>query len=312
MLNSNFMLHDGSEVILPRIMKGAEGFWAPEEFSNNMHHTSYDSISSSGLSDFNESPFCFFEKTKRKQNGMYGKKKKALEFGSIAHLIVLEPHEFRKRVVMMPDFGQKKTDKLDRDIWLSDQHPNAVIFKSNEEGKRDYENYMGIVRAITNHEKARDIFSVGVSERSGFYSDPATGLWSRFRPDHFTTGSDLNILSDFKTSRSIKYKNFQRAIHGYCYDVQLAHYYIGYKELNGKYPNHYCWVVSQNEFPFEVSIFDATDAMIEFSIKKREKLMSRLLECIESRHFPQAQETVTPMHPSAHEINDFEFEEEVL
>ena len=197
--------------------------------------------------------------------------------------------------------------KIDAEIWKLEQPDDAIIFENTKKGIEEYEKVMGIIRAISHHSKARDIFSGAFFERTGFYTDKKTGIWSRFRVDAVNRIENFGvILMDYKTSVNIDYGGFQRSISKYGYDIQMAHYMEGVKEITGSYPDKNLWIVSENVFPNETSIFEAHDSVIEIGFKKRDKWMQRLGECLDSQKWPQANENILMMHPTLNDISKAE------
>lgn len=285
-----FSLENGKLVVLPKIVgPEVEGFWAPEGFTNEQHHACYDSISSSGLKEVLDSPYTYLEKTKERQNGKPQKETKSMRFGTIAHLLVLEPNEFRKRIALIPEFGNSKEDKKKKALWLFDQPKEMIYFEDSEAGNKEYKNFVGVVNAILHHDEACEIFKEGVAERSGFYRDPVTGLWSRFRPDFLSTIFEGGLYTDFKTAQSSEYRAFLNQCMDLKYYVSMAMYREGYKILNGHHPKHSSFVVVENKFPFEVAIYPPDDAFLEISHNWYRHSMDLLARCITEKKFPQRQ-----------------------
>lgn len=302
---SDLKLENGNDVLLPQFVdESFQAHWAPDGFTNEQHHSSYDTISSSGLGQLIKSPFNYLENLKKRQNGKPMPQTRSMKFGTIAHLIVLEPAEFRRRVVLAPSFDMRTTKgKEDFKLFQLDQHPDAIIYKSNDEDTKKYEELVGVVNAIANHEKARDIFKVGVTEQTGFYRCELTGLKKRFRPDFMSTGNEITNLVDFKTTKSVIYEHLQKTIESYNYHVQIYFYREGYKALFGKYPDVTTWVFVENTFPFEVAIHTADEPMLEFGKKWHDYSMMLLKECIQAKYFPQKQRKVEQMVPSDYSMN---------
>jgi len=299
MNTSDFTLSNGQEVILPKIVpEDFVPYWEAETFTNEQHHSHHESISSSSLKLLLDSPYTYLETIKRKQDGYPSKQSKSMKFGTIAHLIILEPSEFRRRVVLAPSFDRRTT--VGKEGWtafIADQHPDAIIFPSNEEGRSEYENFVGVVNAIANHEKARDIFKEGVTERSGFFRCPRTGILTRFRPDFLSTIFKNGLMADFKTARSSEYRKFQNQAEELKYHIQMSLYREGYKALHGHYPEVSTWVVVQNSFPYEVAIYPVDEAMITHGDNWYNYTMDLLKACMDKRYFPQRQlktETMVP------------------
>ena len=299
---TQLLLKNGTNVILPSIV-GPEfkAEWMPEGFTNAEHHALLDSISSSSLKMILDSPYTYLETIKRRQNGLPMKKTRAMKFGDISHLIVLEPSEFRRRMVLSPKFDRRTTrGKEDAQLFELDQAPDAIIFPSSEEGENEYDKYVGVVSAIANHEKARDIFKEGVAERTGIFREEKTGIKTRFRPDWMSTIIEGGLFIDFKTAASSEYFDFQKQLEKLAYHIQIYLYREGYKAINGAYPKACAWVVVCSSFPFEVSIFTVDEAMLTYAEQWYRYSMDLLAICIEKKQFPQRQTQAECMVPSSY------------
>jgi hypothetical protein len=302
----NFLLKDGSRVKLPRFVREEDkAFWANEDFTNEQHHTSYDAVSSSQLAYILKSPYSFLEHTKRHQNGENAKTD-AMEFGTIAHLMVLEPTEIRRRVVLSPPFDFRKTeDKKAFDVFKAQQHPDAVIFRQNSKEEFPvYERLMGVLNALLSHEKAKDIFKEGIAERTGFFKDERTGLWCRIRPDWMSTAIVGGFLVDFKTCRDSSYNAFRKQSEQLQYPMKLIMYREGYKAINGEYPRVAAWVCVESQFPFEVAVYTIDEALITYAEQRYHYAMDLLAECLERGEFPQRQRSAETMVPSDYAMNE--------
>lgn len=293
-MESKFTLKNGNQLILPTIIEGSyANHWKDSTFTNEHHHQSFEAISSSGLKEFLDSPYTYLSSVYDRQNGINKKPSRSMKFGTIAHQMILEPEVFRKNFIVMPDFGdqRKKENKLTKELWLMDIPKSAVLFTSQDE----YDDFIGVVSAIANHKKARDIFKEGVSEVSGFFKHEKTGILCRIRPDFISTRKDLNLFLDLKTARDSSYRGFQKAIWEYRYDIQLALYREGIKQITGHYPEHSGWVVVENKRPYEVAIYTASESTLSIGEMWLDYAMNRLKKCLETLDFPQRQTKIETM-----------------
>jgi hypothetical protein len=72
-----------------------------------------------------------------------------------------------------------------------------------------------------------------IAEQSGFWIDPVTGLWCRFRTDavpHYDDGGEM-VVVDLKTGYDVSPDGIARAIASCRYDLQKAHYVAGLQRL---------------------------------------------------------------------------------
>ncbi len=300
---NQFLLNSGHEVVLPiTVDEGFKAHWKPDGFSNEDHHNMHEAVSSTGLSMIHQySPYALLEYLKARQNGKRTKQTKSMRFGEICHLMFLEPEVFKKKVIIAPKFDLRTKDgQLDWDIFKL-QNDGAIIFPHDKD--KDFERLVGVVTALINHPKAKNIFEKGWSEKTGVFRHPGTGILSRFRADHFSDIIPGYLMSDFKTSKSVTYEDFRRSINKYGYHVQMALYRLGFKEIMGDYPKVWNWTVVENQFPYEVAIWPASEAMISYGELWYEHYMQLLKRCIDNRIFPQRNSKISAMSPT-----DFDLE----
>lgn len=293
-MESKFTLKNGNQLILPTIIEGAyANHWKDSTFTNEHHHQSFEAISSSGLKEFLDSPYTYLSSVYDRQNGINKKQNKSMKFGTQAHMMILEPEVFRKKFVIMPNFGdqRKKENQLEKQLWEMSQEKDAVVFKDADE----FDDFVGVCEAIANHPKCRNLFKEGISETSGFYKDEKTGLLCRIRPDFISTRADLNLFLDLKTSKSSKFRNFQADVWKYRYDLQIAMYREGFKAINGYYPENCVWVVVENKRPYEVAVYEVDFKLIEVATEWYRFSLDYLAQCIRNLDFPQRQRQIEKM-----------------
>jgi exodeoxyribonuclease VIII len=297
-------LKNGKDIVFPSIV-GPDyiNHWKPEGYTNEEHHSDFTSISSSKLSLFTVSPYAYLYEIRKIQNGRERTQTKSMRFGTISHLLVLEPAEFRKKVIIQPDFSQTNIDKAKKAKWYLEQPKDAVIFQGNKEGMKDYERFIGVVEAVASHPIASKIFKEGVSERSGYYRDPVTGFVCKFRPDHMSTIADGGLLPDLKTSQSILMRDFQNSIAAYNLHIQMAMYREGYKAITGAYPKSSPWVVIENSEPYEIAVYEPDPAMLSIGYDWYRYCLDNLLHCLKNQNFPQRQQRAQDIAPPDYLMN---------
>lgn len=280
-------------IILPSIV-GADyvNNWN-SELSNEDYHKTFNAISSSGIKTFLDSPYTYINEVTDRQNGIVKKETASMRFGTIAHLMILEPEKFRQKFIVKPNFGdqRKPENKASKLAWEADVPPDSIVFNDSDE----FDDFLGVVEAIANHSKAKDIFKEGITEISGFFRHDKTGLLCRIRPDFISTRKDLSMFLDLKTARSSSYRGFQKAIWEYRYDIQLAMYREGIKAITGSYPQHSGWVVVENKKPYEVAIYTASESTLSIGEMWLNHALDKLKMCIESGNFPQRQTQIEVM-----------------
>ena len=283
---SQLLLKNGTNVILPAIVEeDYVNHWKGEDFTNEMHHADLSSTSSSSLKEITVSPYTYLSGLKDKQNGLKREETKPMRFGTLCHMAILEPEKFRKRFVMSPKFDLRTTKGKEGKAIFDLELPAGAIVMNEDE----YDNLMGVIEAVLNHKEARHIFTEGVTERSGYFRDPITGILQRIRPDFMSTSSDLNMFIDFKTARDSSYRGFQSQIWALRYDLQLAMYREGIKQITGSYPQITGWIAVENTRPNEIAIYPFDKDHLDTAMLWYRYCLDKLAECIKSKNFHQRQ-----------------------
>ncbi len=83
----------------------------------------------------------------------------------------------------------------------------------------------GVLASVKQHAKALKVFSEGVSERSIFWVDPATGQPCRVRPDYYR--EDIGVVFALKSTADAGFEAFRRDIFRYGYHISAAMYLDG-------------------------------------------------------------------------------------
>lgn len=293
---TQLLLKNGLEVKLPSIV-GPEyvNHWKDESFTNEMHHADLTATSSSSLKLITDSPYTYLSSLKDRQNGEFKAPNKSMQFGTLCHLAILEPEVFKKKLVMAPKFDMRtKIGKEGKMLFDLECPVDAVVL--NEE---EYDDLMGVIQAVLNHEEARNIFKEGVTEISGYFRDEKTGILIRIRPDFLSTREDLSMFIDLKTTRDSSYDGFQKQINSLKYHMQLALYRKGIFAITGNMPSICGWTAVENKKPYEVALYTADEAMIEIGDRWCRYALDRLHKCIVEKNFPQRQVSVENMAPSS-------------
>ena len=155
------------------------------------------------------------------------KRKEHFEFGDAAHLAILEPDAFEKRVFRGPDDrrGNKWKDALE-----ACELDKLILLTST-----DYDNALAVRDAVHADQWINSIVTGGerMVEASGYWIDPETGELCRCRPDLYR--ADLGIILDVKSTQSAHPTDFKKSVINYGYHSQEAFYTDGWNAcLNAK------------------------------------------------------------------------------
>lgn len=209
-----------------------------------VYHAHRDYLSSSDIRKLLRSPAHY--------RAVSGPASPAQEFGTLAHVAVLEPA-----------------------VWADYYKPAPKIDRRTKEGKLAYENQQ--LRAVADnitfvsedthahverlaasvhaHLGSTGILTGGLAEVSGFVED-FHGVKARIRPDYLTD----EIIVDLKTTTDARPDSFLRSVMTFQYHVQMAWYCDIAKAIDGK-QRRFLWVAVEKEPPFGVAVYEPTIAM---------------------------------------------------
>lgn len=228
-----------------------------ETITETMYHSDKSAISRGDIVNFLRSPAHFYHNRFIKEENEVTE---AMKFGTAAHTLLLEPGKFRQKFAEMPDFGDFRSSKNreNRDAWLSDQPPGAIICT-----KEEVDCLLGISKSLLEHKIGKEIFKDGICEAIGYYRDPVTGFKCRIKPDFVS--SSLKAVVDFKTTRDARKFVFSKSIWESRYDIQLAMYAEGVKHITNWVPKERVWIVAEKTPPYAVAAYYASEQMKSFS-----------------------------------------------
>jgi hypothetical protein len=102
------------------------------------------------------------------------------------------------------------------------------------------------------------------------------------RPDAFSR----RFVADLKTDRNARPDDFQRTAWKMFYPAQLTFYVDAVNAFSGVRPRDAYLVAVEKKAPFDISVHELTDDIIEMSRKTISIWVERLLECEASNYWP--------------------------
>lgn len=247
-----------------------------ENQTNEEYHGSRDSLSSSSLK--------YMERSARHFRAFHieGIKKEptdAMEFGTMVHSIVLEPQTFLDRYIITPDFNlATKLGKAQHEAWQHENRNKNMV----QQGRMD--SLLAMVDSLTSNPMVVKLLKGSANEVSGYYRDPVTGLKCRIRPD--SMNKNFRVLTDVKKARDASPEGFFRAIDEYRYDLQIAFYWNGIKEITGVGPDISCFLAVEEEYPHACAIHEVPEALLATGSHQYRFFLDRIADCIARNRWP--------------------------
>lgn len=244
------------EVEAPKVVDG---------LSAEAYHADRTSISSSGLRAL-LAPGCPAQFKYDRDNPQPPKKE--FDLGHAAHLYVLgEGPELE--VIDFPDW-RKKDAQIQRDeAYLAGKVPLLT---------KDHDMVQAMADAIRQHPIAGPLFKPGggVAEQSIYWTDPATGVRCRVRPDWRRD----SIIVDYKTIKDAAPDTISRAIKDRSYHQQDALYIDGV-EAAGLAPDgaRFVFVFQSKVAPYLVTVRELVDQDRDIGRARNQRALRIYADC---------------------------------
>jgi len=218
----------------------------PVEISLEEYHAA-EGISKSGLDLIHRSPAHY-----RQERVCPTPATPAMLWGSMFHMLVLQPDLFAATYAVLPEGIDRRT-KDGREIWEAWQAEHEG-FRAVD--KPTMEELNAMRDSVFGHSRARELLSGGIAEQSLFWED---GVRCKARPDY----SRAAILSDLKTAVDARPEAFSRACWTYRYHVQSAYYSDGFRATFDQQVEAFAFIVVEKTLPYAVAVYLADESMVK-------------------------------------------------
>lgn len=243
---------------------------------SEQYHAS-KAVSNSMLSDLNDSPaHCYalhFDPARPERVPT-----EAMRLGTITHTAILEPDLFRSKYTVKPE-GLSLASKEGKD-WKASMVGLEVIASD------EYEMIRAQKAAVMRDQKLAEILGSGKPEVSAFWSDKATGLLCRCRPDWIQfTGPNRVRVFDLKTTPDVTPDSVSKSVWSFGYHRQQAHYTRGL-EACGLVVEEFVFGFVTKKYPFFAIPYVLDDETVAQGVEEVEELMSLFANCNRSGQWP--------------------------
>lgn len=169
----------------------------------------------------------------------------AMKFGTLVHEIVFEPEFLPQNHVVFPAKDWTKTKKIRAKARpLAKAHPGKEIWHPD-----DWARAACCAHAVASMPRLAELLTLpSKREHSIHWTDEATGLRLRCRPDWLLDAGDTMICIDLKTCQDASPDGFRRSVRNWRYDLQAAHYSEGVRVATGK-PVRWFFLAVESAFP---------------------------------------------------------------
>lgn len=199
---------------------------------------------------------------------------RSLILGEAVHYAILEPQLFPLRYAVSPKVDKRtKIGKETYEEWVA-EHPSHVPLTADE-----YDAARGMLAATAAHGEAlRYLEGAGMNEVTLTWTDEATGLACKARPDRIARVDGRTWVVDVKTCRSASPHGFSKAVAEYGYHHKAA-WYLDALDLLDPRPRQFLFVAVESESPFALALYQLTDDAIEQGREDNRAALAVLAEC---------------------------------
>lgn len=213
-----------------------------------------------------------------------------MDTGTVTHAMVLEPETVNDQIVVQPELlkptqkmRETKTIKADIqeriEVWdeFDKQKGGKLVVSSKQ-----FDDARFMSDAVLNDPECRQLLKSGVTEMSGYYEDPDTGLLLKYRPDW----KNPDYLADLKTCADGSYHGFRNSIGKFKYQLSAAHYLEGENILEGNDHKSFIFLCVENKAPWLVSVYVLDDESLRHGDWLRRKALDGIKRCQETNVWP--------------------------
>ena len=213
----------------------------------------------------------------------------ALSFGSLFHMLVLEPERFDAEVWVAPACARRSKDEKAKwaDFWECsegkirvDNFGNIVYKDKNGVIKKDSLLTLEVARSMADsvmaHPIAAKIFGSGMKEKSIYSLDADTGLLKRCRVDCIPDKS--NVVFDLKSTLDASPEGFTKSICNFEYHVQGA-YYLDIANEQKLDREIFGFVAVEKTPPYAVGVYQLSQDFLEIGRATYRERLDLLCEC---------------------------------
>lgn len=255
-----------------------------------------DEANASGLKQMLRSPAHF----KHYIDGEDDKDTPAKTFGRMFHCASLEPDVFAKTYVVLPEnaprdlrrFRDAKKPSLETlesidwwDGWESSNRGKVIVSKA------DYDKAQFMGQSVRRHPEAAGLLMGGQREVTMRWVDEDTGLPCKSRVDLYEPGE---FQMDLKSCVDASEEGFGRAIAGYMYDMQAAHYLDGVRS-NADTIKWFIFLACESSAPYVCQPYILNPPDEERGWNLRKKAIKRQAECLAQGHWPGYSDHIKPI-----------------
>ena len=256
---------------------------------NNTDYHAHAAISKSHLDQVAKSPLHYWARY-LDPNRVVPEPTPAMAIGSAVHTHVLELDQWDARYVSAPDGIDRRTKagKAEWEAFTAAATGRTVLPKA------DADLVMRMAHSVFSHPAAAMLLALpGKAETTHMWTDAATGLQCKCRPDWLT--DDGRLLVDLKTTEDASARGFAKSIAQWRYHVQASWYLDGIEQATGTRPEQFLFLCVEKKAPYAVAVYAADAEMIAAGAQTAARDLDVLATCKAANAWPGYSDQIEPI-----------------
>lgn len=236
----------------------------------------------------------------------------AMRQGSLVDVFITQPEKVAERYAVLPvDAPKRPTARQLQEgkdsrpgtkihtAWLEAQEREkwweqfAPSIQGREVIPRDWMERAEAIRGVLlQHPDIGPLLedALVTSQDPHLWLDESLGQWCRYLPDLETDGGGL---WDLKKARSCSPRAMVAQSYALGYDVQLVHYWEGYRNRHRARPEVAGLICYEWEWPHDSILMPAEPALLDMGTERRREAAQRIADCTASGEWPS--HPITPL-----------------
>lgn len=198
----------------------------------------------------------------------------ALAFGSLSHLLTLQPQEFCNQYAVTDLNLTTKEGKA----WKASLPEGVQVVKND-----DYEKAQMMADAVRDHPQAKMLFQNYIAEEPIYWT--FDGVPCKAKPDIVAEVFGRRYIADLKTTESVNPEAIRKSIAKWGYHRQAAWYLSG-MEAVGKPCDAFIFIFVEKTYPYLVTMCQLDEEALTKGMEECLRAVSTLKECQASGTWP--------------------------
>lgn len=238
-----------------------------EEYHNGRFK---DYMGHSGLVEILKSPahFKVFKEGEKKVT-------QAMEFGTAAHIVMLENPHLR---IAVANFDNRKSNAF-KEFYDNSMKAGFEVIVLKEE----WDNLMRMREVLFKHNIAKNLIMQGKPELTGTWIDPEFGnMKCKIRADYWINDNYVSAVVDYKSCQDATEEKVMYTVDDMGYDIQYWWYSYGAKKLfSPRRPFvNFVFIFQEKTAPFAINVFSLNPDYQAIGEAKTRKAIEIYNQCI--------------------------------